>query len=168
VSQSFEQYAPTVKRAFGDGSEPIESVAQRAEALFAGVPIIVWEGDAQTFQFSFVSQSAEALLGHPCSRWVSEVSFWADQVVHPADRDEAIAYCALATGKGRDHAFEYRATAADGRTLTLIDYVQVVRGPRGIATRLRGIMIDVSGTEPGTSSSARWQSPSLGTLQAGT
>ena len=163
---AFERYAGTVAEAFGDGTEPIEIVARRAEALFGDARIIVWEGDAQTFEFSFVSASAEEVLAHPVARWTTEATFWADHVVHPDDRDEAIAYCALATGKGVDHAFVYRAKAADGTTVPLLDYVQVIKSKRGIAERLRGIMIDVSDAEQAEASQANWQSPPRRTLEA--
>ena len=33
---------------------------------------IVWEIDARTFQFSFVSKKAERLLGYPVERWLHE------------------------------------------------------------------------------------------------
>lgn len=169
MSAEFERFAPTIRRAFGDGTESIAVVAARAETMFDGEAIIVWEGDAQTFQFSFVSGSAAGLLGHPVERWTSEATFWADTVVHPEDRDEAIAYCALATGKCRDHAFDYRAKAADGTVVHLVDYVQVIIGPRGVAERLRGIMIDVSAAKRSKEprASAPWQSPPRGSLEMG-
>lgn len=134
---------PDVAEAFGDPHDPILLVTARAEGKL-GRGAIVWEGDAQTFEFSFVNGAATQVLGYPASRWTTEPTFWADIVVHPDDRDDAIAYCALATGKGRDHRFEYRARAADGRIVWLRDYVQVVFGPRGVPQRLRGIMIDVT------------------------
>ncbi len=133
-----------VDECFGQGTDRIEIVEQRARRLFAGHSIIVWEGDAQTFQFSYVSATAEDLLGYPASRWTQEPTFWADVVITPDDRDDAIAYCALATAKRADHVFEYRARCADGAMLWLRDYVRVVVGPRGIARTLRGIMFDVS------------------------
>lgn len=167
MSTAFNRFAQKVKDAFGDGTEPIGVVARRAEELFADVPVIVWEGDAQTFQFSFVSRSAEQLLGYPADRWTREATFWADQVVHPEDRDDAIAYCALATGRGRDHAFEYRARRANGDAITLVDYVQVIFGRRGLPERLRGIMIDV-GSATDVSTAARWESPSRTELEAST
>lgn len=156
---AFERYSERVQMAFGSGADSIALVAARAEALISDVPVIVWEGDAKTFEFSFVSASAEQILGYPCERWLTEGTFWADVVVHPEDRGEAIAYCALATGKGKDHAFEYRAKAADGRIVTLIDYVQVVFGRRRIAERLRGVMIDVSQVEVAPRNTGRWQRP---------
>lgn len=161
-----EQLSERVRTAFGTGREPIAVVASRAEALFGDVPVIVWEGDAQTFEFSFVSASAEKVLGHPRERWTSEATFWADHVVHPADRDDAIAYCALATGKGRNHAFEYRANAADGRTVTLVDYVQVIMGKRGIPERLRGIMVEMAAASGPNAKG--WQSPSRQALESDT
>ena len=129
---------------FGHPDDPMSLVEQRARELIAESSAIVWEGDAQTFQFGFVGKAAEELLGYPSSRWTREPSFWADVVVHPQDRDDAVAYCALCTGKGQDHDFEYRAVAADGRTVWLHDIVRVIKGSKGIATRLRGIMLDIT------------------------
>ncbi len=158
-----DRYLEAAKTAFGDSNVPIETVARRAETLFDR-PVIVWEGDAQTFAFSFVSASAAALLGHPGARWTTEPSFWADVVVHPEDRDDAVAYCALATGKGLDHAFVYRARTADGRVLVLADYVQVVRGKKGVAERLRGIMIDVT-DEIEAEAGQAWRAPAKSTIE---
>lgn len=132
-----------LERAFGNFSDPMELVERRANELFADKRVIVWEGDPQTFQFSYVGRSAEEILGFPVQRWTSEATFWGDAVVHEEDRNEAIAFCALATGKCEDHDFVYRAYTADGRVVTLHDVVKVKRGPRGVAELLRGIMIEV-------------------------
>jgi len=112
------------------------------EDIVDGLDAIVWEGDAQTFQFTYVNRRAEDLLGYPTERWL-EPGFWAETVVHPEDRDDAVAFCALATGQCRDHAFEYRAIAADGRVVRLRDIVRVVVGERGVPTKLRGVMIAI-------------------------
>jgi PAS domain-containing protein len=42
---------------------------------------IVWEADAQTFQFLFVSQQAQRVLGYPVERWLNEPTFWKEP--HP-------------------------------------------------------------------------------------
>ncbi len=89
------------RHAFGLETEDMESVARRAQELFPGLPVITWEGDAETFRFSYVSEQAERVLGYPKHRWVSEATFWADTVVHPDDRTDAIAFCALAAGNAR-------------------------------------------------------------------
>lgn len=145
--------APDFQRLFGAGSEPIETVARRAEELFPGQRVIVWEGDPTTFRFSYVSQEAEEVLGYPVARWIEEPTFWADQVVLDTDRQDAIAYCALATAKAADHIFEYRALASDGRVLWLRDVVHVILGAKGIPVTLRGAMFDVSDARRGASPS---------------
>ena len=132
-----------VDAAFGSLSDPIARVDARAIELLCDHQAIVWEADARTFVFSYVSRSAEAVLGYPAERWTREPTFWADVVLHQADRDESIAYCVSETAQCRDHAFEYRAKAIDGRVVRLRDYVRVVSGPDGRPETLRGIMVVV-------------------------
>lgn len=144
------EFERDVEECFGRAEDPIELVVERTQRRFTDPRAIVWEGDAQTFQFSFVSRTAEQLLGYPTKRWTQEPSFWADVVIAPDDRDDAIAYCALATTKRADHVFEYRARRVDGSVLWLRDYVRVAVGPRGIASVLRGIMVDVSAEKRAT------------------
>jgi PAS domain S-box-containing protein len=125
--------------------------AARAEAVAAqhrfrdlvnSIEGIVWEADAQTFQFLFVSQQAQSVLGYPVERWLNEPTFWKDHL-HPDDRAWAVEFCVAATAEKRDHDFEYRMLAADGRSLWLRDLVTVVaEGDR--ATRLRGVMINIT------------------------
>src|SRR6185436_20813019 len=85
---------------------------------------IVWEGDARTLSFSFVSQRAEKILGYPLSRWLEDPTFWVDHL-HPEDRERAVQFCQEATRAGEDHAIEYRMIAADGRLVWLRDLVRV-------------------------------------------
>ena len=133
-----------VEQVFGRSTDPMTDVESRAHEQLRGMDVVVWEGDASTFQFSFIGEAAVRLLGYPRARWTTEATFWADSVVHPDDRSDAIAFCALATGQCRDHDFVYRAVADDGRIVWLHDIVKVIRGPRGIPERLRGVMIDVT------------------------
>ncbi|TWO70089.1 PAS domain-containing protein [Caenimonas sedimenti] len=135
----------TLADVFGSSAGSIADVEQRALALF-DPPVIVWEGDPDTFQFTYVSKCAEDVLGYPVSRWL-ELGFWAHSVVHPDDQTNAVAFCALATAKGRDHDFQYRATCADGRVVVLHDMVHVIKGPLKVPIRLRGVMTLVATSE---------------------
>ncbi len=134
---------PDVIACFGDNTDLIADVDRRVELRF-GASALAWEGDPKTFQFTYVSSSSERLLGYAARRWIDEPTFWPDVIIAPEDRNDAVAYCALATTRRADHVFEYRARAADGATVWLRDYVRVLVGPRGIATTLRGIMLDVT------------------------
>lgn len=131
-------------RVLGIGEDSMYAVEVRLRKAFPDAPVIAWEGNAATFQFTYVSPNAQGLLGYPLHRWLSEPAFWAEQVVAPEDRADAVGYCALATAGRRNHVFEYRAVAADGRRLIMRDVVAVILGSKGIPTRLRGLMFDVT------------------------
>jgi PAS domain S-box-containing protein len=121
-----------------------EAVAaqQRFGDLVNSVEGIVWEADASSFQFLFVSKQAERILGYPVQQWLSEATFWRDHL-HPEDQEWAMQFCVTATAERRDHDFEYRMLAADGRAVWLRDLATVVvEGDR--PTRLRGVMFDIT------------------------
>lgn len=157
-----------IEKVFGDGSDDIRLVEARARAQYPDRRLIVWEGDPQTFVFGYVGGDAEQLLGHPASAWLGP-SFWVDHIVHPEDRRDAVAYCALASGKACDHVFEYRAVHPAGGVVWLLDYVRVVLGQRGIPTLLRGLMFDITEekTRSGDYAAApRLQRPTMAQLEA--
>jgi len=115
---------------------------QAYAALVNTVDGIVWEADAQTFRFLFVSQMAERLLGYPTENWLNDPNFWRDHL-HPEDREWAVNYCVEATRRKEDHDFRYRMIASDGRVVWLHDLVNVVvQSDRPV--KLRGIMMDIT------------------------
>jgi PAS domain S-box-containing protein len=121
-----------------------EAVAaqHRFSDLVNSIEGIVWEADVPSFQFLFISKQAERVLGYPVERWLSEPTFWRDHL-HPEDREWALQFCQTATAEKRDHEFEYRIIAADGRVVWLHDLVTVVvEGDR--VTRVRGVMVDLT------------------------
>lgn len=102
---------------------------------------IVWEADAETFRFTFVSRQAEKILGYPLKEWL-EPNFWRDHT-HPDDTDWCSAFCLDCTRRQQDHEFEYRMIAADGRIVWLHDIVSVKSEPGGVLC-LRGFMLDIT------------------------
>jgi PAS domain S-box-containing protein len=123
-----------------------DEAARTARADLAGligtIDGIVWECEPGTFRFTFVSAQAERLLGYPVSAWLDDPSFWASHI-HPDDRDASVRYCADCTQAGRDHQFDYRMIAADGRVVWLQDRV-TVHVVDGKPVRLRGVMVDIT------------------------
>ncbi len=114
----------------------------RYKNLVDSINGMVWEADASTRQFTFISQQAEAILGYPVEQWLSSPTFWVDHI-HPEDRSWAPQYCLEETRKHRGHTFEYRMLAADGRTVWIRDLVSVLL-ENGRVTKLRGIMEDIT------------------------
>lgn len=112
------------------------------EGLVQSLDAVLYEADAETLQFRFVSRQAERLLGYPIAAWLEDPSFWPAHI-HPEDREEAVRVCREQTALGHNHAFEYRFLAADGRVLWLRDIVTVVTADEGPAL-LRGMLLDVT------------------------
>ncbi|MBI5900913.1 MAG: PAS domain S-box protein [Rhodocyclales bacterium] len=102
---------------------------------------IVWEADAESFVFTFVSQQAERLLGYTAEEW-TRPGFWVEHM-HPDDVGWAPEYCAECTSRIEPHKFEYRLIARDGSTVWLHDTVTVVEQD-GKPRWLRGIMLDIT------------------------
>lgn len=112
--------------------------------LVQGLDAIIWEMDAVTWKFTFVSDRAQDILGYPIHLWFEESRFWQDRLLHPEDRNWCIDFCVTATNEARDHVFEYRAIAADGRVVWLKDLVRVVSNTQGQPQLLRGVMVDIT------------------------
>ena len=121
-----------------------EAVAaqKRFRDLVNSVEGIVWEIDAETFNFSFVSSQAERILGYPAKSWLEIPTFWQDHI-HPCDRDWVVRTWRECMAGNHSQDFEYRMMAADGRVVWMRDLVTVVT-ENGRATRLRGVMVDIS------------------------
>jgi two-component system cell cycle sensor histidine kinase/response regulator CckA len=139
---------PAVTRELRDVEERRETMkalrlSQQAFAsLVNSIEGIVWECDAETLRFQFVSQRAERLLGYPTEQWISEPNFWRDHI-HHHDRQWAVDFCLQAVRRLQDHSFTYRMIAADGRVVWLQDLVTVVHEP-GKPVLLRGVMVDIT------------------------
>ena len=109
--------------------------------LVDSVDGIVWEADAATFTFTYVSKQAERLLGYPSEAWHGE-GFWR-QHLHPEDRERVYDQSRGCTTRGEEHELEYRFLAEDGRVIWIQDYVTVV-GEDGKPRWRRGIMVDIT------------------------
>jgi PAS domain S-box-containing protein len=116
---------------------------QRYRDLIQGLDAIVWEADARTLTFSFVSRRAETVLGYPVERWLREPDFWARRI-HPDDREAVMQVYRDALAGRHDHDYEYRAVTADGREVWLRDIVHVVRDADAQPITLRGLTVDLT------------------------
>lgn len=119
-----------------------EEAQQRFLDIVHSIEGIVWEADAQNFTFIFVSRQAERVLGYPIERWLEDRNFWHDHI-YPDDREWAANYYIQCINEGRNHQFEYRMIAADGRVVWLRDMVTVVIENNQVS-KLRGVMFDIT------------------------
>ena len=120
----------------------VEKTQRKFQQLVGSIDGIVWEVDAATFEFTYVSPQAERLLGYPLSEWFETPNAWI-KYLHPEDRDAALSFCQAETRACRAHSFQYRMIAADGRVVWLRDIVTVI-ADNGAPVTLCGVMVDVS------------------------
>lgn len=110
--------------------------------LIERIDAVVWEADPETFQFRYVSPSAERLLGFPTEHWLRP-GFWVERL-HPADRGRAVEACVAATRAGDDHRLAYRLVASDGSEVWVEDDVRLIRNPDDAPVALRGVLVDAT------------------------
>jgi PAS domain S-box-containing protein len=127
------------------GATPVVSESSRSqeiyESLVTTIDAIIWEAHPNTFQFTFVSPQAERILGYAIAQWL-EPDFWVNHV-YPEDLETASNCCLSATQALRNHEFEYRMIAQDGRIVWVKDVVTViVKNQEPVA--LRGCMFDIT------------------------
>ncbi len=125
--------------------EALRRSEQRRDELLDDAGAIVWEAELGSWQFTYVSQQAEGIIGYPVRRW-REPDFWIN-LVHKDDRDFAIRLCLESTRRGEDHEFDYRAIRRDGRVVWLHHVVHIVKGADGEPIKLRGVMFDTTDRE---------------------
>ncbi|WP_445664073.1 PAS domain S-box protein [Fodinibius sp. AD559] len=148
TKQNLSRLGPAILREMSSYKEhkkqsaQLEKTRNRYESLIQSVNGIVWEADADTFEFQYISSKAKELLGYDPKEWLSKSNFWQEHI-HPDDRQQAINFCRDKTKQGIDHSFEYRMLDADNEIVWLRDYVTVIT-TNGEPDHLRGLMMDIS------------------------
>ena len=118
---------------------------KRIESLINTIDGIVWECDADTFEFTFISKKVEHILGYTAEEWLASNTFWMDHI-YPDDKGSVLQFCTDQTRQGTDHDFEYRMIAKNGAIVWLRDIVNII-AKNGKPVSLRGIMIDITKTK---------------------
>jgi len=119
----------------------LAAVNQKFRDLVDSTDGVVWEADATSYVFTFVSSNVERVLGYRAAEWL-QPGFWASHI-HEDDRDESVAVCLAHTARMEDHSLQYRFIAGDGRLVWVRDEVRLIRAG-GKVQSLRGLMIDIT------------------------
>lgn len=115
---------------------------QRFADLVENLHGVVWEAEAGSMAFRFVSPHAEELLGFSVHQWLDEPNFWPNHI-HPDDREATVTRRLETTAQGLAHSAEYRMIAADGRVVWVHDVVTVA-GETGMPKSVLGVIVDIS------------------------
>ena len=142
LAERFAIGAATVLRASAAGETPRPS-AGAMDDPGERPGGIVWEADARSGRFTFVSRRAEPLTGYGLAEWRGDAEFWR-RLVHPDDRAEAARHRAEAMREGTDFDLEYRIVTKSGRAVLVRDSARAVRDAAGTLRQWRGVMVEVA------------------------
>lgn len=121
-----------------------EAAEQRFRDLVNGLEhAIFWEADANTLQYSFVSQSSQMLLGYPSDNWLQQQDFWLN-LIHPDERENIVQHRRQEIECGRDHEIVYRCITASDQIVWLRDKAYLVRNSDGTVHKIRGLLLDIT------------------------
>jgi PAS domain S-box-containing protein len=102
---------------------------------------LVWEAEARTMRFTFVSAHADRVSGYTAGEWLGQDRFFVGHV-HPDDRDDVKAMIGAALSDGAEHACDHRFVTKQGAVLWL--NTRVRRAIENGGAVLRGLSVDVT------------------------
>jgi diguanylate cyclase (GGDEF)-like protein/PAS domain S-box-containing protein len=110
--------------------------------LLSDIEAIVWEADADTLTVEFVNDRVRDLLGHEPMDMIAVPGFWAENIVHPDDRDAFAASEQEVLRRGVSR-LTYRALSSDGAVVWLSSVARLALDQEG-RRRVRGVETDVT------------------------
>lgn len=117
---------------------------ERYRRLLDGIThAFVWTLDPATLSCSFVSSSAEAILGRPADAWTAGPRAWLE-LFPEAERGEVEAQLAGLAAGGERVALQHRLLRADGRVAWFETEVRRVPAEQEGAIELRAFSVDVT------------------------
>jgi diguanylate cyclase (GGDEF)-like protein/PAS domain S-box-containing protein len=133
-----------------DVTETIRAQAELHEAktkygaLVEQIPAIVYVDVAdENMSTTYVSPQIEAILGYTPQEYIEDPQLW-EHILHPDDREEAMATYLRGRESGGPFVFEYRLVARNGRTVWFRDSAIVLTDGEGRAEYIQGVMLDIT------------------------
>ncbi|MEM5528048.1 EAL domain-containing protein [Gammaproteobacteria bacterium AS21] len=114
---------------------------QRFKNLVAATDGIVWEADALTGNFTYISDNCVRILGYSHQDWLSP-NFWASHI-HPEDRDASIAFRQNHSENLSVHELEYRFINDKNEVVWVKDMISSITENKKTSLH-RGLMLDIT------------------------
>ena len=113
-------------------------------ALVEQIPAIVYVDVADDdMSTTYVSPQIEEILGYSQQEYIEDPQLW-ERILHPDDREEAMATYLRGRESGGPFVFEYRLLARDGKTVWFRDSAIVLTDVHGRAEYIQGVMLDIT------------------------
>ncbi len=107
---------------------------------------VIWEGNTDLSEITFVSERVENILGYPRERWLHEPGFFMDHVFHEdrAKLQKTIHSCLNRHQTGLGERCEHRMVGADGTLRWFHTGLQGDRSGDKPISKLRGLCVEIS------------------------
>jgi diguanylate cyclase (GGDEF)-like protein/PAS domain S-box-containing protein len=113
-------------------------------ALVEQIPAIVYVDAADDeMSTTYVSPQIQAILGYTAQEYIDDPQLW-ERMLHPDDRENAVATYLRGRESGGPFVFEYRLIAHDGRTVWFRDSAIVLTDEQGRPEHIQGVMLDIT------------------------
>jgi PAS domain S-box-containing protein len=117
---------------------------ERFRTLVEHMPAIVYaQGLVPETDDLYLSPQVQEILGYSAEDWRSTLNFWSD-LLHPDDRERALAETRRTDQTGEDYIDEYRLRAADGEYRLMHDEAALVLDENGAPLYWQGAMFDIT------------------------
>jgi PAS domain S-box-containing protein len=116
---------------------------RRVRSLIADLEAVVWELDAPSVTFGFVSEGLETLFGWSPRDWLEDPTFWVERL-HPEDRDRVLAQVARVATEGGRLDEEFRLATRDGPWAWVRAIGHAVPDVEGRPASVRGLIVEIT------------------------
>lgn len=119
-----------------------QSKQEILDKLIDNVNAVFWEFAPDTYQFTFISNQIENILGIQSDVFLNDATKWLD-LVHPDDQEVAAQKFFFFEDTNQEVTIQYRMRKNTGEYVWILDKVSV-KFENEIATQLYGILLDVT------------------------
>ena len=125
-------------------ADAMKRAEDRYRTLVEQLPVAVYiDGLDDRASTLYISPQIERLIGYTSDEWEHDPELW-PRLLHPDDRERALAAQVRHNETGQAFREEYRLIAKDGSVVWIRDEAVVVRGPDGRFLYSQGILQDVT------------------------
>lgn len=116
----------------------------RYRTLVEQIPAVVYvDATDEISSALYMSPQCERMLGYTPQDWLADPDMWV-KLLHPEDRERALAENARTNKTGEPFTLEYRLIARDGREVWVRDVAVLVRDEAGRPQFWHGVMLDIT------------------------